>query len=108
MKKKSKQRRYEHQFMVDFTLPEILTDDFMSLIPHQRARVNHFFSEGILVNYAMSLDESKLWAVFNADSEAEVLELVLQLPLTQFMEVRISMLTFYNTSQEPTPAFSMN
>ena len=94
--------------MVDFTLPEVLTEEFMSLIPHQRAGVNRFFSEGKLVNYALSLEESKLWAVFNANSELEVMESIVELPLTKFMEVRISMLTFYNTSQERMPAFSMN
>jgi muconolactone delta-isomerase len=108
MKKNNKQESYEYQFMVDFTLPEVLTEDFMSLIPKQRASVNRFFAAGKLVNYALSLEKSKLWAVFNANSELEVMELIVEMPLTQFMEVRISVLTFYNTTQERVPEFSMN
>lgn len=108
MEERSKQMNYEYQYMVDFTLPEVLTEEFMSLIPYQRARVNQFFSEGKLVNYALSLEESKLWAVFNANSELDVMELIAEMPLTKFMQVRVSMLTFYNTSQERMPAFSMN
>lgn len=108
MKKKGKQQNYNYQFMVDFTLPEVLTEEFMSLIPHQRASVNQFFTDGKLVNYALSLEESKLWAVFNANSELEVMELIVEMPLAKFMEIRISMLTFYNTSKEQMPAFSMN
>ena len=94
--------------MVDFTLPEVLTDEFMTLIPYQRARVNQYFTEGKLINYALSLETSKLWAVFTANSEMDVMELIADLPLTKFMKVNISMLTFYNTGQEHMPAFSMN
>lgn len=99
---------HEYQYMVDFTLPEVLSDEFMTLIPYQRARVNQFFNEGKLVNYALSLETSKLWAVFTANSEMDVMELIADLPLTKFMKVQISMLTFYNTAQENMPAFSLN
>lgn len=96
------------QFMVDFTLPETLNDEFMGLIPFQRAKVNKYFREGKLVNYALSLDNSKLWAVFKANSEMEVLELIAELPLTRFMQVEVSILTSYNAMSENTPAFSLN
>ena len=98
----------EYQYMVDFTLPEVLTEEFMSLIPYQRARVNQLFTEGKLVNYALSLESSRLWAVFTANSEMDVMEIIAEMPLTKFMKVRINMLTFYNTAQENVPAFSMN
>ena len=85
----------EYHFMVDFTLPEVLSDEFMELIPYQRAAVNKLFLEGKLVNYALSLENSKLWAVFNANSEMEVMDMITDWPLTEFMKVNISILTFY-------------
>ncbi|HMR43852.1 MAG TPA: muconolactone Delta-isomerase family protein [Saprospiraceae bacterium] len=98
----------DYQFMVDFTMPEMLTEEFMGLLPFQRAKVNRLFREGKLINYALSLENSKLWAVFNANSEMEVMEIIAELPLTKFMKISISMLTFYNSLTEETPAFSMN
>ncbi len=97
-----------YNYMVDFSLPEVLTEEFMSLIPYQRAAINRFFKEGKLVNYALSLENSKLWAVFNANSEMDVMDMIADLPLTSFMNVEISMLTFYNTMSPEVPDFSMN
>lgn len=98
----------DFQFMVDFTLPENLTEDFMEKIPHQRASVNRLFREGKLVNYALSLETSKMWAVFNANSDLEVKEMIATLPLTQYMKINVSTLTFYNALEEEVPVFSMN
>ena len=97
-----------YQFMVDFSLPDELSEEFMSLIPYQRAAINRFFTEGKLINYALSLENSKLWAVFSANSEMEVMDMIADLPLTSFMDVEIHMLTFYNTVQAEMPNFSMN
>lgn len=98
----------EHQFMVDFTLPKELSEEFMSLIPEQRATVSEFFMQGKLANYMLALDDGKLWAIFNATSEFEVMNMVAELPLTPYMEVKISMLTFNNIASEVMPSFSLN
>lgn len=98
----------DFQFMVDFSLPESLSEEFMSLIPYQRAMIGKLFKEGKLVNYALSLENSRLWAVFNADSELEVMDLLADLPLSEFMQVEISMLTFYNDAAPAMPHFSLN
>lgn len=98
----------DYQFMVDFTLPDKLTEDFMEKIPFQRAKVNRLFREGTIVNYALSLDTARMWAVFNANTEKEVKEIIATLPLTEYMACRISMLTFFNSQTEEMPAFSLN
>ncbi len=97
-----------YHFMVDFTLPDVLTEDFMNQIPFQRAAVDRFFKEGKLVNYALSLENSKIWAIFNASSEMNVMDMIADLPLTPFLEVEISMLTFYNSMHQEMHSFSMN
>ena len=97
-----------YHFMVDFSLPEVLTEEFMNQIPFQRAAVDRFFKEGRLVNYYLSLENSKIWAVFNANSEMAVMDMIADLPLTPFMHVEISMLTFYNSIHQEIHNFSMN
>ena len=98
----------KYQFMVDFTMPEVLTNRFMDLVPYQRAMVNRYLKDGKLANYSLSLDNQKLWAVFNANSEVEVLDMLADLPLTKFMETEISLLTFHNTAKLEVLTFSMN
>ena len=96
------------QYMVDFTLPAILTERFTSRIPEQRALVNQYFTEGKLVSYGVSLESGKVWAVFNADSEIEVLKLIRSLPITQFCQFNIHAMTFYNVLTAKVPKFSVN
>ena len=98
----------EYQFMVDFSLPKVLPEEFLRQIPHQRAKVNKLFRDGKLVNYALSLDNSKIWATINANSELDVLQLISQLPLTRFMKYQINLLTFYSAVNADAPVFSMN
>ncbi len=95
-------------FMVDFTLPPVLDDAFVNTIPDQRVAVSKLFASGKLVNYALAFENSKLWAVFMATSEMEVLDMIGDLPLTEFMDVKISILNFYNAVFPQMPAFSVN
>lgn len=94
--------------MVDFTLPTELPEEFVNKIPQQRSLVNRMLTEGKILNYALSLENSKLWVVFAAGSEAELMEMVHRLPLTRYMKVKVNELTFYNSMQGFVPAFSVN
>ena len=97
-----------NQYMVDFTLPNILTERFTSRIPEQRALVNQYFTDGKLVSYGVSLETGKVWAVFNAFSETAVLELIRALPITQFCRYKIHPMTFFNVLTAKVPSFSVN
>jgi len=98
----------QFKFMVDFRLPAELTVEFMGLIGDQRAMVNILISERTIENYMLSLEENRLWVVINAGSEYEVMEIIQQLPLTPFMNYKISILTFYNAADAYAPEFSLN
>lgn len=89
-------------------MPQDLPEEFVSRIPQQRAIVNRLLSEGKILNYALSLENSKLWVVFDVQSESELRELIEFMPLTRFMKYRINELTFYNASNPLVQAFSMN
>ena len=97
-----------YQFMVDFTMPELITERFTHRIPDQRTMVNDYFGENILVSYAVSLEKGKIWAIFNGDNEEEVKSFVTAMPLTRYMTYTINILTFYNLMTAQLPAFSVN
>ncbi|KAA3630767.1 MAG: hypothetical protein DWQ02_17480 [Bacteroidetes bacterium] len=96
-----------YQYMVDFTLVGNLSEEFMDLIPYQRVVVNKLFQQGKLVNYALSAEKAKVWAIFNADSESELLKMINSFPLSKFMEVEISLLSQLD-GQKTEPVFSLN
>ena len=97
-----------YQFMVVFKMPSVFTEIFTATIPNQRVKVNEFFNEGKLVSYAVSIENSQAWAVFNAQSEAEALDFVKELPLSHFMRYEINPLTFMNLVTTRIPTFSVN
>ncbi len=98
----------EYQFMAEFNLPEDLSEEFFELLPYQETVINKYLAQGKLVNYALSLDNARMWAIFSANSEVEVLEMLREFPLTRFMEVHISLLSSYTTLSVAAPNFSLN
>lgn len=94
-------------FMVEFGLPETFNEDFMALIPRQRAAVNQMLIDGKLKSYSLSMDRARLWAVVVAASEFEAMEILARLPLSDYMTPEISELMFYNAS-EVMLQFSLN
>lgn len=99
---------YESHFMVDFTLPEDLSDEFFDLLPYQDYVVNKYLANGKLVNYALSLESGKLWAIFSGNSELEIRDILTEFPLTRFMRMQINLLTCYNSMHAGAAQFSLN
>ena len=98
----------KRSFMVEFELPEILTDEFMSLIPDQRYLINKMMAEGTLKSYSLALDRSRAWAILDAGSEFDVMELLAQMPLIDFMVPYVSELMFHNSPEDVLNQFSLN
>lgn len=94
-------------FMTEFKLPVVLTEDFVRLIPRQREFVTYLLAEGKIKSYSLSLDRSRLWVVFSAQTEYEVLEIISQFPLADYMTPSIMELAFHN-AQDTVLQFSMN
>lgn len=97
-----------NHFMIDITLPGLLTEEFLSLIPRQRVQVNKLFGEGRLASYALSVDRSKLWVTLFAESEEEVATVISTFPLKKFMELRIYRLAFLESANANITRLSMN
>lgn len=97
-----------NHFMIDITLPELLTEEFLSLIPRQRVQVNKLFSEGRLASYALSADRSKLWVTLFAETEEEVASLVSTFPLRKFMRLEVYRLAFIESANANIARISMN
>lgn len=97
-----------NQYIVEFELPETFTEQFVSLIPEQRAQVNKLMRSGRLTNYALSLDRKKLWAFFIGNSEGDVMDLISTFPLISYMKPTIHELMFHENVTMQFPVMSMN
>ena len=97
-----------YEYMIDITLPLPFTDEFLSLVPEQRAMVNRLMNEGVITDYALSLESGKLWVMMIADSETKVIEIINSFPVREHINYKISKLTFHNSINFKLPNFSLN
>lgn len=96
------------QYMVEFKLPDTLTEEFVSLIPEQRAKVNSLMDAGIILCYTLNLERSKLWTVIVGSSENAIMDVLSQFPLISFLKPTLHELTFHHQSSLVMPAISLN
>lgn len=86
----------KRQFMVEFSIP-YLTEVMINLIPKQKEAIKDLFMDTKLVSYTVSLDRTKVWALFLAHDTQELEESISYLPLTMYMKYRFHELMFHNT-----------
>ncbi len=96
------------QYMVEFKLPETLTEKFVELIPEQRAKINSLMDAGVIMCYTLNLERTRLWTIIVAKSENSVMDTLAQFPLIAFMKPEISELTFHHQSSLVMPSISLN
>lgn len=93
--------------MVELELPELFVQNFTDQIKEQRKKIEEFMSQGTIKSYSLSLNRSKLWMILSAYSEFEVMDIISDLPSSEFMVPSIAPLMFHNTNQQ-VPSFSLN
>ncbi|MCC5613422.1 muconolactone Delta-isomerase family protein [Nostoc sp. CHAB 5834] len=94
--------------MVEFDLPANMDEGFANRIPAQRLKVEELMEKGFLLSYSLSVDRHKLWCIFKADSETEVMQSVSEFPLIKYMTPIITELMFHNMVAARIPLFSLN
>lgn len=83
------------------------TLELQEQIPRQRMIVDRLFNQGVLITYTLAADRSKLWIVFQADSESELLSYIESLPLIKYCDYNYSEIMFHDSNQF-IPSISLN
>lgn len=96
------------QYMVEIQLPAFMSEDFKEKIPAQRKKINELMEQGRMMSYALADDYSRLWCVVRGETEFEVMALISEFPLIEYMEPNICKLMFNNVVAMRLPMFSLN
>ncbi|MCW3104139.1 MAG: hypothetical protein JWO09_2579 [Bacteroidetes bacterium] len=94
--------------MVIIKLPNELTEDFVLLIPKQRAHIDKLMDEGKILQYSLAADRSFLWVTVIAESERKVMDLLSTFPLIDYMSPIVTELAFHNSVSNELPKLIMN
>jgi len=97
----------QHFYMVEFEIHGVMTPEFFELIPAQRELVNELMAKGQIRCYSLSENRTRLWMVVIAKNDFEVLQLIGDMPLSDFMIPSISPLMFHH-SMDAIMAMSLN
>jgi hypothetical protein len=96
------------QFMVEFDLPNPFPEKLIAKIPNQRMIVNQLLENEKLHSYALSIERDRLWCVVNADNELDVLRIIGEFPIIDYVRPMITELMFNNSVMIRVPTFSLN
>ncbi|MFZ6053119.1 muconolactone Delta-isomerase family protein [Halocola ammonii] len=94
-------------YMIEFKVPPI-TKSLSRMIPIQQMKVDELMTSGRMISYALSTDRKKLWAVVDAETEFEAMDIIAELPMTVYMKADVQPLMFHNSAQHVMPTFSAN
>ena len=87
-----------NQYLFDITLPDHLTEEFVSLIPLQRAHIDSLMVKGLVTSYGLAFDRSKLWVTLLAESEHAAHQTLSTFPLYRFFRATLYPMAFHNMS----------
>ncbi|MDZ4668499.1 MAG: muconolactone Delta-isomerase family protein [bacterium] len=96
------------QFMVEIFLPNDIDLDFMRMIPAHRAYINELIAAGQILSYSISFDRSKGWIIFLSERADEVLDIVQQFPIHQFITIEINELFIHDGEAYRFPKLNFN
>jgi hypothetical protein len=97
----------KQEYMVEFNLPDVFVDEFISKIPQQRKQIEDLMTRGIVKSYSLALNYSKLWMIVSADTEFDIMKILEDLPLSNFMIPSIAPLMFHKANKT-VREFSLN
>ena len=93
--------------MIEITLPDTMTSEFIELIPSQRKFIDKMMKKGVIISYSLSFDRSKLWVVVLSNSISEVRNLVGSFPIFCYIKFKINNLLFHEANSQ-VPQFWLN
>ncbi len=82
--------------------------EFMHLVPKHRLYINSLIEQGIIDNYAVSMETQRTWMIINAVDKKEVEAYLIKSPLFDYWTVEIDSLYVYDSQAYRLPALQLN
>ncbi len=78
------------RFMVESSLKQAPTPEVLALIPAETARGKELDAQGIRLKLYVAADQSRVWQLFQSDSQAAVQTALASLPLHPYVNTTIT------------------
>jgi muconolactone delta-isomerase len=97
-----------HKYMVTINLPAFQNEEFMALIPKQRAMIVELLANGKLSSFSLDKDRKKAWLVASCKDQDALQSLLRKFPMHKFFEYDINELIIYDTEFMGLPKMVLN
>ena len=94
--------------MVTLAFPAYLTNDFVALIPKQRAVIIRLLTRGKLASFSLNERRTQGWMIVNAKTAEDVEKIVRSFPLYDYFDFEIDELILHDTAFLGLPKVVMN
>ena len=94
--------------MVTITLPSHFTEDYMKLIPRQRAMIVEMLSNGKLASFSLNRDRSVAWMVATAKDQEALYIMLGKFPMHKYFEYEVNELILHDTQFMGLPKVVLN
>ncbi len=95
-------------FMVELTLPEVLDNEFMKMIPAHRAYISQLINDSTIQSYSINADRTFGWIIFNCNGIDDVFEIVEQFPIHKYISIQVHELMIHDSESFRFPKMHMN
>ena len=93
-------------FLISCSLPLLAREEDQHVIVAQEVAVDRMLLAGELLQYAVSEDEGRWWAILTAQTEWHARQLVATLPWCDIDDLKVTELSFFACNE--TQGFSLN
>lgn len=97
-----------HKYMVTILLPVIQTNEYMALIPKQRAMIVELLASGKLISFSLGRERTKAWMVASCKDKEALNTMLRKFPMHKFFEYEISELILHDTEFMGLPKMVLN
>lgn len=95
-------------FLVHITLPDVFSKKLYETIPKQREYINKLLEQQLILSYSLDMERKNLWMFVHMETEKEVLDLLSNFPIINYVTVSIHELAFHDASHKALPDLIMN
>ncbi|MBK9447996.1 MAG: hypothetical protein IPN95_00990 [Bacteroidetes bacterium] len=97
-----------HKFMVTINLPQFPNEEYMLLIPKQRAVIVELLAAGRISSFSLDRNRQKAWMVASCKDHDALQNMLRKFPMHKFFEYEISELILHDTEFMGLPKMVLN
>ncbi len=97
----------QENYLVSLRMPHDLPCSKEETLTAHQLYIDLLIDHGVISSYSYSVRTAQIWIFFNKIAKSKLMDIILELPMTQHMEILIDTV-WSNVKKKEAPVFSLN